>query len=55
MYKRLARCAARGVGQRTRPAWFQARPRPGQESVQGKVLQSRVLMGSPWVTQSQGT
>lgn len=50
MHERLARCAARGVGQRTRPAWFQARPRPGQESVEGKVLQPRVLVGSSWAS-----
>lgn len=54
MHERLARCAARGVGQCARPARLQARPRSGQEGVEGEVLQPGVLVGSPRVAQSQG-
>lgn len=54
MYEGLARCAARGVGQRTRPTRFQAGPRSGQEGVEGKVVQPRILVGSTRAAQSQG-
>lgn len=54
MHQRLARCAARGVGQRARSARFQAGSRPGQEGVQGEVVQPRVLVGAPGAAESQG-
>lgn len=54
MHERLARCAARGMGQRARSARFQARPRPGQEGVQGEVVQPRVFVGSSRAAESQG-
>lgn len=54
MHEGLARCAARGVGQRARPTRFQAGPGSGQEGVEGEVLQPRILVGSSRAAQSQG-
>jgi len=54
VHERLARCAARGMGQRARSARLQARSGPGQAGVQGEVVQPRVLVGSSRAAESQG-